>query len=375
VATGERRLSRSLGLKAPSFAVISPDGRWVLSHEGSLYDVTADKVRFQLATDGQIRIESGHDFVFSPDGDSIAAQVLQDVPLGKGLPEVKGIQFWQTATGKPRIRLPVREFCHSAFSPDGRFLATLSGESIRLWEIVSGKEVLHLPIPGRLVGMWVPNDNPLAFAPDGRSLAIGLQDTTIVIWDMMPAVREASRPLSAEKQDRLWAALASDDAPAAFTASGQLIARPTEALPLLRARLCPVVALPPERVKRFLMDLDSANFEQREAASRQLADLGERAEPALREALGKNPSLELRRRIDHLLSLLTPEFVHDPETLRGIRAVHVLEQIGTPEARKVLEGLVGGAASARLTREAKTALGRMTSRSNPEAKSLPPTRP
>jgi hypothetical protein len=357
VATGERRLSRSLGLRGPSQAVIAPDGNSILSNQGVLYDVKTDKVRYQLATEGQTRIGSPHGFVYSPDGESIIAAILQDVPLGQGLPEVKGIQFWQTATGKPRMRLPVREFCHSAFSPDGRFLATLGGESIRLWEIVSGKEVFHLPIPGRLVGMWVQ----MAFAPDGRSLAIGLDDTTIVIWDMMPASRESSRPLSAGQQDRLWAALACDDGAEAYTAIGQLIARPAEALPLLRARLHPV-APPPERVRRLLKDLDSADFEQREAASRRLAELGEQAEPALREALDGNPSLELRRRIEHLLSLLTLEFVRAPETLRSIRAVCVLEQIGTPEARKILEAIATGAGSARLTREAKAALRRLGER-------------
>jgi RNA polymerase sigma factor (sigma-70 family) len=358
VATGERSLSRSLALRGPSQSAISPDGNSILTNSGILYDVKADKARYQLAAEEPTRIGSPHGFVYSPDGDSIIAAVLQDVPLGQGLPEVKGIQFWQTAIGKPRMRLPVHEFCHSAFSPDGRFLATLSGESIRLWEIVSGKEVYHLPIPGRLVGMGVQ----MVFAPDGRSLAIGLDDTTIVIWDMMPAARAASRPLSAEPQDRLWAALAGDDATAAYTALGQLIAQPSEALPLLRARLRPPTALPAERVQGLLKDLDSANFEQREASSRQLAELGERAEPALRAARDKNPSLELRRRIDHLLSLLSPEFVRAPETLRGIRAVCVLEQINTPESRTILENLATSGSTTRLAREAETALRRMTGR-------------
>ncbi len=308
VETGERRLSRSLGLRGPSQAVIAPDGNSILSNPGVLYDVKADKVRYQLATEGPTRIGNGHPFVFSPEGDSIIAELLQDVPIGQGFPEVKGIQFWETATGKPGRRLPVREFCQSAFSPDGRFLATLSDEAIRLWEIVSGKEMFHLSIPGRQVGMWSYGRNPMAFAPDGRSLAVGLQDTTIVIWDMMPAAREASRPLSADQQDRLWAALASDDGTEAYKAIGRLIARPAETLPLLRSRLHPA-APPTERVRRLLKDLDSADFAKREAASRELAKLGERAESALREALGGKPSLELRRRIEHLLSLLTPEFV------------------------------------------------------------------
>jgi hypothetical protein len=39
--------------------------------------------------------------------------------------------------------------------------------------------------------------------------------------------------------------------------------------------------------------------------------------------------------------------------------VEVLERIGTAEARQVLERLAGGAPGVRLTREARTALGRL----------------
>jgi len=41
-----------------------------------------------------------------------------------------------------------------------------------------------------------------------------------------------------------------------------------------------------------------------------------------------------------------------------VRAVEVLESLGTPKAREVLQTLAKGAAEARLTREAKAALER-----------------
>jgi len=49
-----------------------------------------------------------------------------------------------------------------------------------------------------------------------------------------------------------------------------------------------------------------------------------------------------------------------------LRALEVLEQVGTPEARQVLTTLATGAPHARLTREAKAALDRLSKRaSNP----------
>ena len=51
--------------------------------------------------------------------------------------------------------------------------------------------------------------------------------------------------------------------------------------------------------------------------------------------------------------------VADPETLRALRAVAVLEDVGTPPARKVLETLAKGSVEARLTQEAKAALARL----------------
>ena len=72
----------------------------------------------------------------------------------------------------------------------------------------------------------------------------------------------------------------------------------------------------------------------------------------------KRPSAELRVRASRLLDRVADK-VPSADSLRRERALEVLEQIGGPEARAVLEGLAKGAPEAGLTRRAKEALKRL----------------
>ncbi len=76
----------------------------------------------------------------------------------------------------------------------------------------------------------------------------------------------------------------------------------------------------------------------------------------------ENVSLETRRRLAQVLTNLSDRL--SPETLRTIRAITVLEQIGTPEAKAVLETLARGAPGARETEEARASLERLAAHNN-----------
>jgi hypothetical protein len=126
---------------------------------------------------------------------------------------------------------------------------------------------------------------------------------------------------------------------------------------LFAERLKPVVGADSARLAKLIADLDSPQFTAREGATRTLRELGLLAESALRTAERTTTSPEVRKRVHDLLAELDKR-TPTPEELRALRAIEVLEWIDTPDARKLLGVLAGGAEGARQTSAAKAALSR-----------------
>jgi hypothetical protein len=170
---------------------------------------------------------------------------------------------------------------------------------------------------------------------------------------------QAGRPkatrLTPAKLEALWGDLAGA-LPRAYPARAALLASPEDSLPFLKEKLRPVPAADAARVKRLIAELGDKRFAVREKAMADLQQLGEQAAPLLREALRTAKSLEARRRLETLLKGLDG---WSAEKQRTLRALDVLESVGTPPARTLLQSLAGGLPGCFLTREAQAALRRL----------------
>ncbi|OAI52310.1 hypothetical protein AYO44_04680 [Planctomycetaceae bacterium SCGC AG-212-F19] len=334
---------------------ITPEGQWLA---GRVWD---GGVQLAHPASGAKRVlpckaDPLDPFAFSPDGRLLAAAER----AGKGSDEPAGVALWDVATGEKRGRCPAgrHPIACLAFSADGRMLAAGSNEDrqLWLWEVASAQPRLTFP-PQRAA------TTALGFAPDGGQLASAGADSTVLVWDLTGRATAAEpqrvQKLSAKQLDALWADLAGDtDAVVAYRAVQQLVASPQQAVPLLQDRLSKAGNTNAEIV-RLVGQLDDDNFETREAATRALVKYGREAEPDLRRALTKAPSVEARGRLEGLLAKLK-EGKPALAALSGVRGVEVLERISSPEARQLLATLSRGPANARLTREAQTALARLS---------------
>jgi WD40 repeat protein len=271
------------------------------------------------------------------------------------------VRVRELASGKERLAIDVPvegdafNLAGLAVSDDGRTLAATRTDGIlQLWDMASGKELVRR----RAYGL----SRALAFTPDGKRLASGHRDGTILIWDLSSEIdRRPTPPQADAKQvEQWWTALAGDDAKQAHAAIWGLIGAPERTLPLFRDRLRPAESPPAEKLKQLIGALDSEEFAKRNAANKELAKFEELAEPAMREALKEDVSAEKRKRLEKLVDITL--IVRTPERLRQLRALEVLEQVGTPKARQFLAKLAQGTPEARQTREAKAALQRLERR-------------
>ena len=82
---------------------------------------------------------------------------------------------------------------------------------------------------------------------------------------------------------------------------------------------------PAERVKALIAELANPHFAKRNAAERELSAVGDVIAGELRDALTQNPPPETRKRLEAILAVMADSTPAQADTLRGVRAVRVVD--------------------------------------------------
>jgi hypothetical protein len=265
-------------------------------------------------------------------------------------PQVRGsrreIIVWDLAEGRELRRLPPPAGAAAwslALSADGNTLAAVGGDANRgltkaggflvVWDLRSGEQKLaRTGLDNNLVSV--------AFSADGRSLVTGGADGAVRLWEAA----------TGQERHRFTGHETGVYAPT-FSADGKLIAAASSDAPVFVWDVTGCYDKPPVTAPLSageaaglwdgLQDGKAANAF---AAMRQLLCRPGPAVALLRERLKPAPAVD------------------EKVVRRWLRAVEVLEMLGTPEARQLLAALAGGEEGSLLTREARAAAGRLKGR-------------
>ena len=367
-----------LGFSSPE--LLSPDGTFFATNRSydriDLFDNNLGR-----AVRGLVRHfggENGNEgsilgFQFSADGQTVLGEVHEQVRDKNLNPKEKvGIMLWDVQDGKaiqefecwPADSVFRRDTLNApliqtlAVSNDRRLVAFApkGGKTVEIWETASGTK------RGELAGHVGPVVD-LAFSADGRRLASGSEDTTVLVWDLNRPLRPGrfrnrldEKELAAHLQTLLQ-----PDAQKADAAIWGLAYAPADRVLFLKKHLRPVAGPDVLHVRRLLGALDRDDYKARSGAEAELERHGELVLGELEAALQAKNTLEKQRRLEGLVrkARKAARPFGTAQRVGQWRALEVLERITTPEARQLLRDLAKGSPGAQLTAAARACLARL----------------
>jgi WD40 repeat protein/serine/threonine protein kinase len=161
----DNQILESAASSAHCSPVSSPDGKsFVVLNtfaESVVYDATGKRL-FPLQLGGV------HACAYSTDGKTLAVACYDGM-----------IRLLDVADKKEVFKLTGGG--HLAYRPDGKYLAVANDtRTVKVWNVDSGTEQKPLEDAADAAGVW-----NVAFSPNGKLLACGLQDGSITLWDFV----------------------------------------------------------------------------------------------------------------------------------------------------------------------------------------------
>lgn len=363
----------------------SPDGRYLGlgSHQGlKIVDAFSAQTLHEIATQGY-----SYGFTFSPDGTRLATGVGRKFTV------------YDTDTWKEiwKEESPSGFYDKSIFSADGSEVAIDAGNRVRFLDAETGKPLrevstarkdneyspiaslspdsstmaihawnLHKILLGdaRKEGPWrelALEEMPFnsQFSPDGSSFAAHLRDATIVVWPLKGAPEKPRVEVWTPAQ--LWERLGAPSLFDARQAANRMAGSGGEAVAWIKdkfkARLGGAIE-PGPRLLKLTAELDAEEIATRDTALAELRKAGAKAESALLRAMEGTPSAAASASIKVLLDAIDSKPTPPGDPSRYLLSIRVLEQVGTPDARSLLEEIRRKAPTSSERREAAAALNR-----------------